>query len=417
MAGQRRKKGGRVTPKGGAPVGRLTSEERAGLEEIFERILRTAPKDLTDHLPPVAVEMWASQMWSIWARSELVGMDAIEVFAGGLIAYAATRATPAALERASCSRFRRPCALRAERPARGRPLGRRGCSRSHVGGDGGAWEPTVACLSYDPVDDDGVNVMVGFEGPAGPSTVGVYVDHNLGGMAKDAFAAAGRHRRGTGKAPGGPCRRRRRTVVPRDHPRRSGRSPRQALEMTDMYMDSTLERGPRPACAPLSRPGSRRLPHGGEVPVREEVGEDERNRLLSEFLDSDETVGLWGIDGEDDEDEEVERLAHQILTFAFDYVVGTSLRFSPVMVEMFCLDWAPRKVAMDGDAFTLLPDVLAAWIRFVGRRRRLRKPAIGEAVEAAYEHAPEMVELRPRNPRCGDRPRPWPSPCSNEALI
>ena len=63
------------------------------------------------------------------------------------------------------------------------------------------------------------------------------------------------------------------------------------------------------------------------------------------------------------------------------------------MVEMFCLDWAPRKIAMDGDAFTLLPDVLAAWIRFVGRRRSLPAPAIREATEAAYEYAPEMIEL------------------------
>ena len=51
----------------------------------------------------------------------------------------------------------------------------------------GTGEPTVAWLTSDPIDDDGVSVMVGFDGPAGPSTIGVYVDHNLGGMAKDVF--------------------------------------------------------------------------------------------------------------------------------------------------------------------------------------------------------------------------------------
>jgi hypothetical protein len=120
-------------------------------------------------------------------------------------------------------------------------------------------------------------------------------------------------------------------------------------------------------------------------------GEEERSRPLSEFLDADETVGLFGIDS--DEDEEIERLSHRILAFALDYVTGTPLRFSSVMVEMFCLDWAPRKIAMDGDAFTLLPDVPAAWIRFVGRRRRRPEPAIRVAVDAVYENAPEMIEL------------------------
>jgi hypothetical protein len=47
----------------------------------------------------------------------------------------------------------------------------------------------------------------------------------------------------------------------------------------------------------------------------------------------------------------------------------------------------------DGDRFTLLPDVLAACIRFVGRRGGIPEEAIAQAVEAAYEHAPEMIEL------------------------
>jgi hypothetical protein len=82
-----------------------------------------------------------------------------------------------------------------------------------------------------------------------------------------------------------------------------------------------------------------------------------------------------------------------MLSFSLDCVLGTPLRFSPVMVEIFCLDWAPRQVAIDGDGFTLLPDVLAAWIRFVGRRRGIPEEAIAEAVKAAHEYAPEMIEL------------------------
>lgn len=391
MGGQRRKKGGRVTPRGGAPLGRLTPHERAGLEEIFERILRTAPDDLTDDQPPVAVEMWASQMWSIWGKSELVGMDAVEVFAGGLITYAGRRATPGALMVLR--------ALASVAPAPYGPKARRAADRLAAEGVGerpwaaaiGAWEPTVAWLSCDPVDDDGVNVMVEFDGTAGPSTVGVYVDHNLGGMAKDAFvvpAGIDEVRAKLDESHSGDDQVAYREITLEE----AAAGWREALAVTDMYLDPpSSEDLDYLRALILSRLAI--LPDGGEVPAPANVGEDERERLVSEFLESDETVGLWRIKDDYGENETVERLSHQILTFALDYVAGTPLRFSPVMVEMFCLDWAPRRIAMNGDAFTLLPDVLAAWIRFVGRRRELPESSIREAVEAAYEYAPEMIEL------------------------
>ena len=95
MGGQRKRKGGRVTPKGKSH--RLSTAERTGLEDIFAGILRSASTDLSDDISPLVVEMWASQMWSVWAGSELIRMDAVEVFAGGMIDYAARRATPAGL--------------------------------------------------------------------------------------------------------------------------------------------------------------------------------------------------------------------------------------------------------------------------------------------------------------------------------
>ena len=391
MGGQRRKKGGRVTPKGCAPIGRLTPHERAGLEEIFERILRTAPNDLTDVLPPVAVEMWASQMWSIWAKSELVGMEAIEVFAGGLITYAGTRATPGGLMvlRALASVAPAPYGQRARRAAD--RLAGEGVREPPWAAAVGAWEPTAAWLSFDPVDDDGVSVMVGFEGAGAPSTVGVYVDHNLGAMAKDAFvvpAGIDQVLAELQKSHTGDDDPSYREITLEEAAARW----QQALAMTDMYLDPpSSEDLDHMRALVMARLAA--MPQGGEVPAPVNVEEDERDRLLSEFLDSDETVGLLGIDGDEDEDEALEHLSHQILTFALDYVVGTPLRFSSVMVEMFCLDWAPRKIAGDSDAFTLLPDVLAAWIRFAGRRRGLPEASIREAVDAVYECAPEMIEL------------------------
>ena len=81
------------------------------------------------------------------------------------------------------------------------------------------------------------------------------------------------------------------------------------------------------------------------------------------------------------------------MVFAFDHVLGATLRFSPVMVEVFCLDWAPRRVAADQDALALLPEVLVAWIRFAGRRRGIPEDAIEEAVDAVHEHERAMIDL------------------------
>jgi len=391
VGGQRRKKGSRVTPKGSAPMGRLTTDERAGLEEIFERVLRTAPKDLTDDLPPVVVEMWASQMWSIWAKSVLVGMDATEVFAGGMIAYAGRRSTPGALMvlRALAGVAPPPYGPRAREAAD--RLAAQGVAERQWAPAVGRWEPTVAWLSHDPIDDDGVNVMVEFGGTEDGCTVGVYIDHNLGGMAKDAFVAPvgmdetlgalQESHEGDDQPPSY-------REIPLEEAAARWRA---ALAMTDMYLDP-------PSTEDLSHLRAlidarlAMLPPGGEAPVPGGIAEDERESLLSEFLDADETVGLWGVEG-GEEDEVVEQLAQEILAFSLDAVGGEPLRFSPVMVEIFCLDWAPRKIAMDGDAFTLLPDVLAAWIRFVGGRRGLSDSSISDVVRAAYEHAPEMIEL------------------------
>jgi hypothetical protein len=391
VGGQQKKKGSRVTPKGGGPTGRLTSAERAGLEDIFERILRSAPKDLIDELPPLAVEMWASQMWSIWATSELIGMDAVEVFAGGLIKHAAKRATPAALMaiRALGAVAPEPYGSRARREAE--RLASTGVAEPRWAAVVGTGEPTVAWLTYDPIDDDGVSVMVGFDGPAGPSTIGVYVDHNLGGMAKDVFALPDGINEVLAELQedddeSGPVDYR---EISLDE---AAARWTEALEMTDMTLDPpTSEDFDDLRALVMARLS--KLPRGRGVPVPSRMSEEERDQLLDQFFESDETVGLWGLSGEDNEDDAIEHLADQILAFSLDCVLGTPLRFSPVMVEIFCLDWAPGKVAIDGDGFTLLPDVLAAWIRFVGRRRGIPEEAITDATEAAYGYAPEMIEL------------------------
>jgi hypothetical protein len=390
VGGQRKKKGGRVTPKGGAP-GRMTAAERAGLQDIFDQIVRSAPTDLDDELPPLAVEVWASQMWSMWASYELTGPDAVEVFAGGVIKHAAKLATPGALVtlRALGAVAPEPYGSRARREAD--RLASTGVAEPGWAPTLGAVEATFAWLTYDPIDDDWVSVLVGFDGPAGPTTIAVRVDHNLGGMAED-FAVLPQaietvlleleeHDDET---------------VPVEFREMSLEEAAarctEALELTDMTLDApTSEEFDELHALVMARLA--KLPSGGAVPAPPRMTEEERDQILAQFLDSDETVGLWGSSRDENQGGVIERLADDVLAFSLDYVLGTPLRFSPLMVEIFCLEWAPRKVAIDGDGFMLLPDVLVAWIRFVGRRRGIPEEAIAEAVEAAYEYVPEMIEL------------------------
>ena len=388
MAGQRRKRGGRVTPRGGSTA-RLSATETRGLEQIFGRMVRGVGRDLGNDCKPVVVEMWASHLWSIWEDQYLIDMDAVEVFAGGLITYAASQNTKNALAvlRALAAVAPEPYGSRARRAAH-QMTGRGGLADPPWADAVGTARPTVVWLTYDSVDDDGVSVMVGFEGRADVHTVGVYIDHNLGGIAKDAFAVPApisdvltRLQETDETEP----------VEYREIPVAEAAARwRDALGMTAMTHEPPVS-DDLPELRALLRARLRAMPSGGKAPAHAPMSEDDRERLLGDFLESDATIGMWGVDG--DEGCDVEHLAMQAMTFSLDYVRGTPLRFSPVMVEIFCLDWAPRKIAADDEAFTLLPDVLAAWIRFVGRRRGIPETSIADAVEAAYGYAPEMIEL------------------------
>jgi hypothetical protein len=390
VGGQRKKKGGRVTPKGGAP-GRMTAAERAGLDDIFDQVVRSAPMELDDELPPLAVEMWASQLWSMWASYELTGLDAVAVFAGGVITHAAKLATPGALItlRALGAVAPEPYGSRARREAD--RLASTGVAEPGWASALGASEPTVAWLTSDPIDDDWVSVMVGFDGPAGPSTIGVRVDHNLGGTAEDFFVVPDAIEKVLLELEEDDDE-----TVPVECREMSLEEAAarctEALGLTDQTLDPPTGENFDGLHA-LVTARLAKLPPGRAVPVPPRVTEEERDQLLDEFLDSDETVGLWGTSGDEKRGELIGRLAEEFLAFSLDYVIGTPLRFSPMMVEMFCLDWAPGKVAIDGDGFMMLPDVLVAWIRFVGRRRGIPEEAIAEAVEAVFEHAPEMIEF------------------------
>jgi hypothetical protein len=384
VSGKRHKRGGRVTPKGTGALEGFTSDQRRGLAEIFAQVLRAARRELPADEEALVVELWASHLWSVFEGQELVGHDVLAMFGGGLISHAA--AHPSAESRR---------VLRALAAVAPTPYGLRAAAAAErmTAFPDTPWAATLAeavvpdeaWLGYDPVDDDGVNVMVGFDGARGHHTVGIYVDHNLGGMAKDAFVVPVTIAEVLAKLRTDDDSAEYRRVELAEAAARC----RAAFEVTDLSWDPPVSDDLLHLRAVVAA-RLRALPGGGRAPVRDEVDEDGRDQLVSDFLASDEIVALVAAGRV--EASAAELLAANIVTYALDYVEGALLRFSPVMVELFCCDWAPRKIAADVDTFAVLPDVLRAWIRFAGQRRGIPEAAIDDTVEAVDEHVEEMLE-------------------------
>jgi hypothetical protein len=58
------------------------------------------------------------------------------------------------------------------------------------------------------------------------------------------------------------------------------------------------------------------------------------------------------------------------------------LRWSPAAVDLFLLDWVPRKALLDAEDITALPAVLSAWVRWAGRISGRSPRAVATTVAA-----------------------------------
>ena len=383
MAKHQHRRGGWVTPKGTRGGLRLSEQERLGLEDIFERFLAGAGEIATATTAP-EVEAWASTVWSGFQRQELVGADAVEVIGGGLIAYAGRNGSPASLIvlRALAVVAPEPYGTKAARAANG--LVASGVAEPTSAALPGKQQPTRAVVQFDPTDDDGITVLVGFDGPGGADTVGVYIDFNLDRVAKDVFIVPERVEKvrdllvTEAVAEGTEFR----EVAMREAAAWST----EAFGTTDITLDPPVVDDVY-RLRPLIDARLALLPSGGRVPESEALSEADRDELLDEFVASTE-AGLL-VDGGADPDL-IGELAFHILNFSLDYVHGEPLRFSPVMVEIFCTSWAPRKALLDDAGLDLLPDVLRSWIEFAARRREIPDAAMNGALDAVENYEPTL---------------------------
>src|SRR3954447_24464948 len=355
---QRRKARGAARARGRADSLERMLAELAGLAT-------QAVAEVTDGLD---AEQWASDLMGTWLHQPEA--DAV-LFPGLVRALETLRTAPALAALRALSAVRAPGRAEQARAPAAR-LGAGGLPEPAWAGELGGARPTAAALLCDDDFDDGVSVIVEF---SGSHTLGLYIDHNWGGLVKDVFLA-------------GPLAEVRAEFARHGQPGIELRAldfaeARARVEAALYMLDHTLDPPVNEdvfGLRALVEARLRLLPEGLEPPdPHRESAPEEREALLADFLAAPEGARWRG-------DEEAEDIAATAIDFGADYNHGGPLRWSPVVVELIMTDWLPRKITEDPEFFERVPDALADWVRYAGRRRGLPPGKLKEAVAAVDEY-------------------------------
>lgn len=244
-----------------------------------------------------------------------------------------------------------------------------------------AVDPVVMMLS--DILGDGDDYFVSVVLPTGEHVTSlIYIDHNLGGVVKDAMVGS----------------------VPLDElldrVRESLTSQGQSLVETDAAVArAIIERAiaqevmlwpPRetdtwPMCRPLVEWMVGMLPAGGAAPDFPEWTQDQLEEIADAFWASPFAGGVDRRDGP--------ALLESILWFASGHTDGDPWRWSNVNVEILLVDWFPRKVIADAEFLSGMPDVLRAYIRYCHDLRRIPAERTRETLESLELYVPEYQRL------------------------
>ncbi len=226
---------------------------------------------------------------------------------------------------------------------------------------------------------DGENLVCGVVLPGGAElSVAVYVDHNLGTVAKDGYVVPGalpdlvELMRGEADDPD--------VTLTELDPADARARVTEAVEHGALVFPP-LESDTWPVCRPLVEWAVGLLPAGGRGYERPEWSDADRRAVAERFLASPFAAGLDDPDSRD--------LLDHLLWFGTDYGPGDPLRWSPVAVEMLLTDWIPRKIVADFAHLGKAPGVLRGLIRFSHAERGIRPGLTKETLAAVDEWEPE----------------------------
>ena len=367
-----------------------------------------AARELLALRSPLDAELMVSEMLGTWwgqraPRSAAGGpADLEELIGEGLVDYAARDESPAALALLSgiaCLGTPRQAA-QAEKAALA--LIEHGVARPAWSEHVGAVAAADCYLNSDIFGDRDEAVCLFSYGGKEPHALVMVVDYNAGGILRDGWVTSQvdtlleRCRHGGSAPERGEFR-----AVTAPQARRVVGTPR---SVTDKAVDPPVSKSfpayhafirarirtlppadatAEPASAPFGGPAAALAGQGdgsgwiGATARRQAWSSDRRAMLVVEFLASD--------DAEDLSDRKAaSRCADHIIDYGCDQDFGRPLRMSPAKVETFLLDWLPRKIMLLPAEQHAMPHVLAAWVRWAGKRRELPPAAIEETLEAVF---------------------------------
>jgi len=227
-------------------------------------------------------------------------------------------------------------------------------------------------------DGEDVLVEVLTEGGEG-FTVVVYIDHNLGTLVKDAFVA--------------PTDIDAVRAILMDEDEDSGvvMGPLDAADARARIEEAAdaarqtfppFESETWPLCRPLVEWVARLLPDGGDGFGAAQWDAAARSDLERRFLSSPHADGL---------DAEQRDLIEPLLWFGCDYGIGEPLNWSPTRVEIFLLDWVPRKLLLDQRELRKIPALLRAFVGFGNAETGLSNDLTAETLQAVDHFEPAYL--------------------------
>ncbi|MFY9265128.1 MAG: hypothetical protein WAO61_06850 [Solirubrobacterales bacterium] len=355
------------------------------------QIVLTLCRDAATLRSALEAELWASEILGSWWPPSLEfrasRLEADDEYGGPLVAELARNGSEGAL--AALIAFGEVCETELALVAR-----RHAEEMIAKGVRPPAWAEAITtaqinrvAVMRDQIFDDGMTIFIEAEHNDGGEShaIGVYIDNNLGGMAKDIVQADSIEH--VEQIVAGNSDDQDAVIVESMGPVEAGARIYDAMQLTDETLDPPVGEE-YPALRALALLRNSDLPGGPPVDVStSEVSPERREALRAEFLSAPEGKQF---DAESDE----AFIASLAIDFCADYVDGRPLRWSPSLVEIFMLGWLPNKVLADRATFEAVPEALAAWVRFAGRRREIAEWAIDKTIAAIEEFKAELLLLQ-----------------------
>jgi hypothetical protein len=348
---------------------------------IFDGMLLHA-RELLAVRSPLDAELIVSEILGSWYGRRADDGDVEEVIGEALVDHAARAGTPAALALLTGMAYLGTTrqAAKAERAALG--LMDRGVARPGWADRVGMVAPAECHVSRDVYGDQDSIVCTYTYGGEERHALVILVDHNMGGMVRDAWVSSQVDRLLEH------CR-----VEGRESPlmRFEALAPRATRALLEAALAVTHNADDPPVSDTFGsyhafvRARVRALPPGGRPPAALPYGQDRRATLAARFLASDEAEDLSDRGA-------ASRCADRIIDFGCAYDQGRPLRVSPIKCEMFLLDWLPRKVVLSLDDQEAMPHVLAAWVRWAGRLTSLPEEGVRATLDAVWDATGKFAE-------------------------